>query len=197
LKRNSDAKRLFRRFGAKVSLKSELSRSSHADAGLTSTSRFDAQSKSDVNKAGRRAHGAALRRSASTGARECLEGIRRGNKPAHSVTNCNLRASYLSPVFRDSLAQAIIPMAYFQPEGCFCRFKLRLKGREMKNRISVSEVGAKLGYPSSETVQGLRLWKAFIKLSPAQRSEVLALVEQLATDPAPVPGGMNGRFSPR
>lgn len=105
--------------------------------------------------------------------------------------------SYLSPVFWDSLAWAIIPVAYFQLEGCFCRFKLRRKGREMKNRISVSEVGAKLGSPSSETVQGLRLWKAFIKLSPTQRSEVLALVEQLATDPAPVPGGMNGRFSTR
>ena len=91
-------------------------------------------------------------------------------------------------------------MAYFRREDRtlgFYRFKLRLKGREMKNRISVSEVGAKLGCPTSETVQGLRLWKAFIKLSPAQRSEVLALVEQLATDPAPVPGGMNGRFSTR
>jgi hypothetical protein len=120
-----------------------------------------------------------------------------GNIGTKSGAGYNLRASYLSQVFSDSLAQAIIPVAYFQPEGCFCRFKLRLKGREMKNRISVSEVGAKLGYPSSETVQGLRLWKAFIKLSPTQRSEVLALVEQLATDPAPVPGGMNGRFSTR
>jgi hypothetical protein len=67
----------------------------------------------------------------------------------------------------------------------------------MKNRSSASEVRAMLGSPSSETVQGLRLWKAFIKLSPSQRSEVLALVEQLATDPAPLPGGMNGGFSRR
>ena len=67
----------------------------------------------------------------------------------------------------------------------------------MKNRTSASEVSAKLGYPSSDTVQGLRLWKAFIKLSPSQRSEVLAWVEHLATDPAPLPGGMNGRFSTR
>ena len=64
----------------------------------------------------------------------------------------------------------------------------------MKNRSSVSEVGATLGYPSTETVQGLRLWKAFIKLSPSQRSEVLAWVEQLATDPAPLP---DGRFRTR
>jgi hypothetical protein len=69
--------------------------------------------------------------------------------------------------------------------------------REMKNRLPVSEVGAKLGYPLSETVQGLRLWKAFIKLSPARRSEVLALAEQLATDPAPLPGGANGRVRAR
>jgi hypothetical protein len=64
----------------------------------------------------------------------------------------------------------------------------------MKNRPSVLEVSAKLGYPSSETAQGLRLWKAFIKLSPSQRAEVLAWVEHLATDPAPLPGGVNGRF---
>ena len=67
----------------------------------------------------------------------------------------------------------------------------------MKNRTSVSEVSATLGYPSSETVQGLRLWKAFVKLSPSQRSEVLALVENLATDPPPLPGGRNGRYGPR
>jgi len=67
----------------------------------------------------------------------------------------------------------------------------------MKNRASTSEVSATLGFPSSETVQGLRLWKAFLKLSPSQRSEVLALVEQLATDPAPVPGGISGRLTPR
>lgn len=67
----------------------------------------------------------------------------------------------------------------------------------MKNRTSASEVSATLGFPSSETVQGLRLWKAFIRLSPSQRSEVLALVEQLATDPAPRPGGVGGRFSTR
>ena len=67
----------------------------------------------------------------------------------------------------------------------------------MKNRISVSELSEKLGYPSSETIQGLRLLKAFIKLSPSERSEVVELVERLATDPAPVPGGMNGRFKSR
>jgi hypothetical protein len=67
----------------------------------------------------------------------------------------------------------------------------------MKNRTSISEVSATLGYPSNDTVQGLRLWKAFIKLSPSQRSEVLAWVEDLATDPAPLPGGMNSRFTTR
>jgi hypothetical protein len=48
-------------------------------------------------------------------------------------------------------------------------------------------------------VQGLRLWKAFIKLSPPQRAEVLAWIENLANDPAPAPfpGGINGRFKSR
>ena len=67
----------------------------------------------------------------------------------------------------------------------------------MKNRTSVSEVSAALGYPSPETVQGLRLWKAFTRLSPSQRSEVLAWVESLAADPAPFPGGVNGGFRTR
>ena len=67
----------------------------------------------------------------------------------------------------------------------------------MKNRISVSELSEKLGYPSSETIEGLRLLKAFIKLSPPQRSEVVDLVERLVTDPAPVPGGVNGRLGTR
>ena len=67
----------------------------------------------------------------------------------------------------------------------------------MKNRTSVSEVSATLGYPSNETVQGLRLWKAFIKLSPSQRSEVIELVEQLAAGPTPYPGGANGHSKRR
>jgi hypothetical protein len=64
----------------------------------------------------------------------------------------------------------------------------------MKNQTSVSELRERLGYPSSETIEGLRLLKAFTKLSPSQRSEVIDLVERLATDPAPVPGGVNGRL---
>ena len=62
----------------------------------------------------------------------------------------------------------------------------------MKNRISISEVSAKLGYPSGETIQGLRLLRAFVRLSPSQRSEVVDIVEQLASDPAPAPGGTGG-----
>jgi len=43
----------------------------------------------------------------------------------------------------------------------------------------------KLGAPSSETVESLRLLKAFLKLAPDQRSEIIELVERFATDPSP------------
>jgi hypothetical protein len=46
-------------------------------------------------------------------------------------------------------------------------------------------VQKRLGAPSSETIESLRLLKAFIHLAPDQRSEVIDLVERLATDPAP------------
>jgi hypothetical protein len=55
---------------------------------------------------------------------------------------------------------------------------------EMKTPPSVAELHNKLGAPSSETVESLRLLTAFLKLAPKQRFEVIALVERLATDPA-------------
>jgi hypothetical protein len=64
----------------------------------------------------------------------------------------------------------------------------------MNNRISVSKLSAGLAYPSSDTLQGLRLWEAFIRLSPSQRSEVLALVEELANHPTPHPDGIGRRL---
>ncbi len=56
----------------------------------------------------------------------------------------------------------------------------------MKNPTYVVELQKKLGAPSSETVESLRLLKAFLKLAPDQRSEIIELVERLATDPAPI-----------
>ena len=56
----------------------------------------------------------------------------------------------------------------------------------MKNPTYVVELQRKLGAPSSETVESLRLLKAFLKLAPDQRSEIIELVERLAADPAPV-----------
>jgi len=55
----------------------------------------------------------------------------------------------------------------------------------MKDPTYVVELQKKLGAPSSETIESLRLLKAFIKLAPDQRSEVIDLVERLAIDPAP------------
>ena len=67
----------------------------------------------------------------------------------------------------------------------------------MTNRTFASELSEKLGHPTSETIQGLRLLKAFVRLSPSRRAEVIDLVERLATDPSPVPGGVNGHFDKR
>jgi hypothetical protein len=55
----------------------------------------------------------------------------------------------------------------------------------MKNPTFVAELQKRLGAPSSETVESLRLLKAFIKLAPGQRFEIIELVERLAADPAP------------
>jgi hypothetical protein len=57
----------------------------------------------------------------------------------------------------------------------------------MKNPTFVAELHKKLGAPSSETVESLRLVKAFLKLAPRQRFEVIELVERLATDTLPSP----------
>jgi hypothetical protein len=57
----------------------------------------------------------------------------------------------------------------------------------MKNPTFVAELHKKLGAPSSETVESLRLLKAFLKLAPTQRSEVIDLVERLATDAQAAP----------
>jgi hypothetical protein len=59
----------------------------------------------------------------------------------------------------------------------------------MKNPTFIAELHKKLGAPSSETVESLRLLKAFLRLAPRQRFEVIELVERLAIDPAPAPGG--------
>jgi hypothetical protein len=55
---------------------------------------------------------------------------------------------------------------------------------EMKNPTGAAVLHNKLGAPSSETLESLRLLKAFLRLAPSQRFEVIELVERLATDPA-------------
>jgi hypothetical protein len=54
----------------------------------------------------------------------------------------------------------------------------------MKGPTYVAELHKRLGAPSSDTIESLRLLKAFVKLAPARRSEVIELVERLATDAA-------------
>jgi hypothetical protein len=54
----------------------------------------------------------------------------------------------------------------------------------MKKPMEMTALQAKLGLPSSETAEGLRLLKAFLKLSPRQRLDVVEFIERLAVDPA-------------
>jgi hypothetical protein len=54
----------------------------------------------------------------------------------------------------------------------------------MKDPTLVAELQKRLGAPSSETVESLRLLKAFLKLAPGQRFEIIELVERLAAEPA-------------
>ena len=91
------------------------------------------------------------------------------------------------------LARGVVPWHNFNPAS----LRTAAEEREMTNRRSASELSEKLGYPTSETIQGLRLLKAFVRLSPSRRAEVIDLVEQLATDPSPVPGGANGHSKTR
>ena len=53
----------------------------------------------------------------------------------------------------------------------------------MKDPTFVAELQKRLGAPSSETVESLRLLKAFLKLAPDQRLEIIELVERLAAEP--------------
>jgi hypothetical protein len=50
----------------------------------------------------------------------------------------------------------------------------------MKSPTHVAELQNRLGAPSTETVESLRLLKAFIRLAPDQRTEIVKLVERLA-----------------
>jgi hypothetical protein len=57
----------------------------------------------------------------------------------------------------------------------------------MKSPTSLAELQKRLGAPSSETVESLRLLKAFLRLAPGQRFEIIELVERLATDSPSAP----------
>lgn len=54
----------------------------------------------------------------------------------------------------------------------------------MTNPTIMAELHKKLGTPSSDAVESLRLLKAFLKLAPGQRAEVVDMIERLATEPS-------------
>jgi hypothetical protein len=51
----------------------------------------------------------------------------------------------------------------------------------MRRSTFVAELHRKLGAPSTEAIESLRLLKAFLRLAPSQRFEIIELVERLAT----------------
>lgn len=53
----------------------------------------------------------------------------------------------------------------------------------MKDPTHVAEIHGKLGAPATETVESLRLLRAFLKLAPARRFEVIKLVESFCDRP--------------
>jgi hypothetical protein len=57
----------------------------------------------------------------------------------------------------------------------------------MKNPTFIAELHKKLGAPSSEAVESLRLLKAFLRLAPRERFEVIELVERLAIEASSAP----------
>jgi len=57
----------------------------------------------------------------------------------------------------------------------------------MKHPTFILELDKKLGTPSTASVESLRLLKAFLRLGPRQRFEVIELVEGLVIDPTSSP----------
>jgi hypothetical protein len=49
----------------------------------------------------------------------------------------------------------------------------------------VAELREKLGHPTCETIQILRLLKAFVGLPPSQRAELIELIELVAIEQPP------------
>jgi hypothetical protein len=52
----------------------------------------------------------------------------------------------------------------------------------MNNPIMIAELHQKLGAPSSKEVECLRLLKAFRRLAPRERFELIELIERLAAE---------------
>ncbi len=57
----------------------------------------------------------------------------------------------------------------------------------MKNPTSNAELHVMLGAPTRETVESLRLLRAFFRLAPGRRFEVIELVERMITEPSSAP----------
>ena len=73
----------------------------------------------------------------------------------------------------------------FLSSACPQTKAVRFHRCEMKNLNFATELHLKLGAPASHAVESLRLLRAFLRLAPRQRFEVIKLVEDLAGEEIP------------
>jgi hypothetical protein len=82
-----------------------------------------------------------------------------------------------------ALDQSLPPAGIPLTRNCHYRYQRCV----MKHPTVVAALHKKLGAPPTEALESLRLLKAFRKLAPRRRFEVVELVERLATELATVP----------
>jgi hypothetical protein len=64
---------------------------------------------------------------------------------------------------------------------------IRYQRCDMKNPVYSTDLHNMLGAPPTETLESLRLLRAFRKLTPRQRVEVVEMIERLATELTTIP----------
>src|SRR4051812_4444041 len=95
---------------------------------------------------------------------------------------CSVLPGRVAPAERLSWSWRPFVASDYRVGQCLVRKADACHGCGMKNLNFAAELHLKLGAPASGTVESLRLLRAFLKLAPRQRFEVIKLVEDLATE---------------